>query len=64
MVDMSLDGNILLDLFIGDDPAKPNSTPTSYAATFTGGMQTAFGDGVGGAVRPFVETPVSMKDYT
>lgn len=54
MVAMSLDGNVLLDLFVGDDPAKPKNTAIRYSASFTGGLQTAFGDGVGGATYPFV----------
>lgn len=54
MVAMSLDGNVLLELFVGDNPTKPNNTAIRYTASFTGGMQTAFGDGVDGAARPFV----------
>lgn len=54
MVTISLDGDVLLELFVGDDPAKPNSTAIRYTASFTGGLQTAFGDGVGGATHPFV----------
>lgn len=54
MVDVFSDGNISLELFVDDDPAKPNSTATRYSASFSGGMQTAFADGVGGAVLPFV----------
>lgn len=54
MVVMSGDRNLLLEIFVGDDPAKPNRTATRYTTSFTGGMQTAFGDGVGGAVRPFI----------
>lgn len=54
MVTMSLDGNVLLDLFVGDDPTKPNNTAIKYTAGFTGGLQTAFGNGVNGDTRPFV----------
>lgn len=54
MIDMSSEGNILLDLFVGHDSAKPNNTATRYSASFSGGMQTAFGDGIGGEIRPFI----------
>jgi hypothetical protein len=53
VVTLSLDGNVALDLFVGDDPTKPNNTATRYTAGFTGGLQTAFGGGVGGTTHPF-----------
>lgn len=54
MLPLTQDGTVSIDLFVSDDMAKPNSPAIRYSASFTGGMLSAFGDGIGGEIRPFV----------
>jgi hypothetical protein len=46
-----LEGSVAVQIFVDDDPSQANRTTNFFAAGLTGGLEPAFGSGVGGATR-------------